>query len=496
MENRHVKPVVVIVGAGFGGLECAKRLAKANADIIVIDRKNHHCFQPLLYQVATASLSPADVAWPIRSVLAEQANARVVMTEVTGIDAAAQLVHTSSGIAFDYDFLVLATGATHSYFAHPDWEAVAPGLKTVEDATRIRAKILRAFEKAELSPDENERRRLMTFVIIGGGPTGVELAGSIADIARNVLAADFRTISPASARILLIEAGPRVLGAFPPTLSAYAEESLRRMGVEIMTKVAVTDCQDTFVVTSQNETIPTDCILWAAGVAASPAAKWLSMPADRAGRVPVDQFLKVAPHANIFAIGDTAHVESNGKPVPGLASAAKEMGQYVGSHLRRVIAGQRAETPFVYRHQGDLATIGRKSAVVKLGRLRLTGFMGWLFWSVVHVFFLIGVRNRIVVALNWMWEYITFQRGARLISSDEKTLSGLPRSRPQGDSGTSEWPSRLSRAMAAFCGGQPRGAEARVRRPVGRFRPVERRKQRRSADAGNAGAPERDWSAG
>jgi NADH dehydrogenase len=410
------RPVVVVIGAGFAGLEAVKHLAAANAEVILIDQKNHHCFQPLLYQVATASLSPADVAWPIRSIFADQPNARVLMTEVTGIDTISQEVTTSSGTGFRYDFLIIATGATHSYFGHPEWANVAPGLKTIEDATRIRARILQSFESAELASDESDRKRLMTFVIIGGGPTGVELAGSIADIARNVIASDFRKISPSSARILLIEAGNRLLSAFPPTLSAYTEDALRRMGVEVMINVAVTECRQYCVVTSDGQTIPTECILWAAGVKASPAATWLGLNGDRAGRVPVNNFLQTDAHPNIFVIGDTAHVEQNGRPVPGLASAAKEMGTFVGRRLSDIIAGKPTARPFHYRHQGDLATIGRKSAVVKVGRMRLTGFPGWLFWSVVHIFFLIGVRNRLVVALNWMWEYVTFRRGARLIS--------------------------------------------------------------------------------
>jgi NADH dehydrogenase len=414
------RPRVVVVGAGFAGLECARGLADANADVLVIDRKNHHCFQPLLYQVATASLSPADIAWPIRSILSRQQSVNVVMAEVEAVDPQARLVHAPPHV-FGFDYLVLATGATHSYFGHPEWAALAPGLKTVEDATRIRSRLLSSFERAEVARSDAERQRELTFVVIGGGPTGVELAGSIIDIACNVLAKDFRRIDPTSARVVLIEAGPRVLAAFPNELSDYAAAALRRMGVELKTGESVVGCEPGLVTTSRGERISASNIVWAAGVRASNAAEWLGAPADRAGRILVDEMLRVKGHDNIFAIGDTAHAEVDGRAVPGLAPAAKQMGRFVAGVIARRTEGGASR--FRYRHQGDLATIGRRSAVVAIGRFRLTGFVGWLFWSIVHVYFLIGARNRLTVALNWCWEYLTFQRGARLISTTNATAT-------------------------------------------------------------------------
>ncbi len=407
---------VVVIGAGFGGLATAQALVDAEVDIWLVDRKNHHCFQPLLYQVATASLSPADVAWPIRSIFSGQANVNVVMAEVVAIDPAAKQVLTADGMRLAYDDLVLATGATHSYFGHPEWEAVAPGLKTIEDATAIRARILTAFEKAETATDAAEAERLMTFVIIGGGPTGVELAGALADIAHNALTGDFRRINPSKARIVLVEAGPRLLAAFPEELSAYTETVLADMGVEVRTRTAVVGCDRDGVTTAAGARIGSRCVIWAAGVRASPAAGWLGETGDRAGRVAVDDHLRVPGFDNIYAIGDTASVVSAGAPVPGVAPAAKQMGRYVGRLIGAELAGQPAPGPFVYHDEGNLATIGRKAAVVSLGRIRLRGVIGWLFWSIAHVYFLIGVRHRVIVAVNWLWEYLTFRRGARLIS--------------------------------------------------------------------------------
>jgi NADH dehydrogenase len=412
----HSRNSIVIVGAGFGGLEAAKALAGADVALTLVDRKNHHCFQPLLYQVATASLSPADIAWPIRSILASQANTTVIMADVAGVDAASKKVLTADGGAIPYDSLILATGATYSYFAHPEWASFAPGLKTIEDATQIRARILGSFEKAERADSAEERARFMTFIVIGGGPTGVELAGSIADIAHNVLANDFRRIKPKQARIMILEGGTRMLSALPEELSRYARDALVAMGIDVRTSSLVTQCDERGVVTATGERIESDCVLWAAGVRASPAASWLGLAGDRAGRIEVDQFLSVPGMDGVFAIGDTAHVQSNGGAVPGLAPAAKQMGRYVGKYIAAELNGRKNTEPFRYQHQGDLATIGRKSAVVSLHKLKLTGFVGWIFWSVAHVFFLIGARNRIVVATNWLWEYLTFQRGARLIS--------------------------------------------------------------------------------
>ena len=409
---------VVIVGAGFGGLEAAKTLRRAPADVIVVDRQNHHCFQPLLYQVATAALSPADVAWPTRHILRDQRNATVLMEEVSGIDMQQKLLRTSFG-DIAYDYLVIATGATHAYFGHDEWAKFAPGLKRIEDATRIRRSILIAFEQAELITDADERRRLLTFVIVGGGATGVEMAGAIAEVAQQTLAADFRRIDPRSARIVLIEAGPRLLPAFPPQQSDFVRTALMRAGVDVKTDTRVTKC-DARGVDTDSGRIDAGTLIWAAGVTASPAARWLGAEADRAGRVKVGPDLSLPGHPNIFVIGDTAAVtDQTGHPVPGIASAAKQMGHYVGKLIAARIAGRAAPGPFRYMHLGELATIGRRAAVVKLGRLQLKGFVGWLFWAAVHIYFLIGVRNRFIVAFNWLWTYLTFQRGARLITSPE-----------------------------------------------------------------------------
>jgi NADH dehydrogenase len=408
------RPHVVIVGAGFGGLSAATALARAPVDITVIDRQNHHCFQPLLYQVATAALSPAEIAWPIRAILRHQRNATVLMAEVTGIDTASRRVETTS-MPIPYDHLVVATGATHSYFGHDEWAQVAPGLKRIEDATRIRRSILLAFERAELTDDAAERSRLLTFVIIGAGATGVEMAGAIAEIARYTIAMDFRRIDPRTAQIILIEAGPRVLPALSDDLSKYASESLNKMGVDVRTDTRVTGCDERGVDLA-NGRIDAGTIIWAAGVVASPAARWLNAEHDRAGRVLVKADLSVPGHPDVFVIGDAATVnDESGKPVPGVAPAAKQMGAYVGKLIAARIAG-KSLPPFRYRHAGDLATIGRRAAVVSIGRVHLKGFIGWLFWGVVHIYFLIGLRRRFVVALNWLWEYLTFQRGARLIT--------------------------------------------------------------------------------
>jgi NADH dehydrogenase len=409
------RPKVVIVGAGFGGLEAAKALSHVAVDVTVIDRQNHHCFQPLLYQVATAALSPAEIAWPIRHILRQQRNATVLMAEVNGIDLAGRLVQTGAG-PISYDYLVIATGATHSYFGHDDWIDFAPGLKRIEDATRIRRSILLAFEHAELAHDDAERQRLLTFVIVGGGATGVEMAGAIAEIARQTLAKDFRRIDPRSSRIILLEAGPRVLPTLPEDLSAYAERTLTRMGVDVRTSTRVTNC-DRRGVDLDRGRIDASTIIWAAGVVASPAARWLGAEHDYAGRVLVRPDLSVPNHPEVFVIGDAAGVhDQTGAMVPGVAPAAKQMGRYVG----RVIAARVDDTPspppFRYRSFGDLASIGRRAAVVNFGYLRLKGFVGWLFWSLVHIYFLIGVKNRFIVAFTWLWDYLTFHRGARLIT--------------------------------------------------------------------------------
>ena len=409
------RPRVAILGAGFGGLEAAKALAHAPVEVVIVDRHNYHCFQPLLYQVATAALSPADVAWPIRSILRNQGNARVVMAGVVGIDKQRKQVITDAG-SFNYDFLILATGATHSYFGHPEWESVAPGLKDIPDATKIRTRILQAFERAELTQDEQEQHRLMTFVVVGGGPTGVEMVGAIAEVARRTLRNDFRHIDPRMARIVLIEAGPRLLAAFPGNLSRYAEASLGWMGVEVKTSTRVTAC-DARGVSIGKERIEAATLIWAAGVVASPAAQWLGAAHEHSGRILVNPDLSVGDIPNTYAIGDTAAVKDpTGQPVPGVAPAAKQMGHYVAQRIAAELTGAPRPQPFAYRDLGELATIGRKSAVVKVGRVELTGVIGWAFWSVVHIYFLIGARDRLVVAVNWFWNYLTFQRGARLIT--------------------------------------------------------------------------------
>ncbi len=410
----HTRPQVVIAGAGFGGLEASRALAKVEVDVTLIDAYNHHCFQPLLYEVATAALSPADIAWPIRAIVREQKNVRVIMARVTAINIVARSVHTTE-IDLRYDYLVLATGATHSYFGHDDWAPFAPGLKHIADATEIRRRFLLAFERAEVVEDEAERARLLTFVIIGGGATGVEMAGAIAEVARQTLQHDFRRIDPRTSCIVLIEAGPRLLPAFPEALSDYARRSLEGMGVEVALNRQVTGC-DAQGVALDGGRIEAATVIWAAGVVASPAAQWIGAEHDRAGRIKVNPDLSVPKRPEIFAVGDTATVaEPDGRLVPGIAPAAKQMGRYVGGVIAARLNGRPAPAPFVYHHVGDLATIGRKSAVVKLGLLQLTGFPGWLFWSAIHIYFLIGMRRRFIVALNWLWRYMTFQRGARLI---------------------------------------------------------------------------------
>jgi NADH dehydrogenase len=424
-------PRVVIVGAGFGGLNVVQALAGLPVDVTVVDRHNFHYFQPLLYQVATAALSPADIAWPIRSILRRQKNATVLMAEVTGIDPDARLVRAGR-VTLPYDILVLATGATHSYFGHPEWASVAPGLKQIEDATAIRRKVLRAFEQAELIDDMQEQRRLLTFVLVGGGPTGVEMAGAIAEVAHHALPAEFRRIDPHAARVVLIEAGPRLLPAFPDDLSAYAQQALERMGVEVLTATLVTNCDERGV-DLDGTRIDAGTVIWAAGVVASPAGEWLNVERDRAGRVKVGPDLTVPGRPEIFAIGDTAAaVDETGRPVPGIAPAAKQMGQYVAEVIAARSAGRAPPGPFRYHHQGDLATIGRKAAVVRLNAFHLKGYIGWLFWGFAHIYFLIGLRNRAVVAFSWLWNYLTYQRGARLIvdSAEARAEAQSEKERP------------------------------------------------------------------
>jgi NADH:quinone reductase (non-electrogenic) len=407
-------PRIVIVGAGFGGLSAAKALRSSAFDITIVDQHNYHLFQPLLYQVATAGLSPADIASPIRSILSRQKNTRMVLARVSGIDTAHHVV-IAEGQRIPYDYLILATGAQHAYFGHGDWAAFAPGLKTIDDATYIRRRILLAFEKAETEPDPAERARLLNFVIVGGGPTGVEMAGAIAELANRALAADFRAIDPRAARVILVEAAPRLLTPFEPSLSEAAKASLAQLGVEVRLGAAVT-ALDAEGVSIGAQRIESCTVIWAAGVMASPAGEWLGAETDRAGRVKITPDLSVPGHPEIFVIGDTAlALDPDGKPLPGVAPVAKQQGQYVA---RLLIARQKGETfaPFRYRDFGSLATIGRSRAVVQMGALRMKGFLAWVLWSVAHIYFLIGFRNRLVVVLNWLWNYVTFQRGTRLIT--------------------------------------------------------------------------------
>ncbi len=413
-------PRVVIVGAGFGGLAAARALAFTPARVTVIDRRNHHLFQPLLYQVATAALSPADIAVPIREVLRGQANTQVLLGRVTGADADRRVVRVESeGEAardVPYDYLVLATGARHSYFGKDDWEKDAPGLKKIDDATAIRRRILLAFERAEACRDEAERRRLLTFVIVGAGPTGVELAGAIAELARFGMEKEYRSFNPASARVVLVQSGPRVLPVFPEFLSETARRSLAALGVEVRldAKVAAVDAEG---VTIGNERIACGTVLWAAGVIASPAGKWIGAAADRAGRVKVGPDLSVEGRTGIFAIGDTAlALDRHGNPLPGLAPAAKQAGSHVARVIHAHITGTRPPGPFRYRHLGSMATIGRKAAIADFGWLRLSGLAAWWLWGAVHVAFLVGARNRMAVMLDWLWAYLTYRRGIRLIT--------------------------------------------------------------------------------
>jgi NADH:ubiquinone reductase (H+-translocating) len=415
------RPRIVIIGAGFGGLTAAMQLKGVDADVTVIDRRNHHLFQPLLYQVATAALSPADIAAPIRGILARQANANVVLGTVTGIDVPARAVLVGERRIY-YDQLLIATGARESYFGHDEWASVTSGLKTIEDATVMRRRVLIAFERAEDSDDPEERRRLLTFVIIGGGPTGVELAGALAELAKAALVRDFRRIDPTTARIVLIEAGPRLLPSFPARLSERAARALTRLGVELRLGTSVSRCDDCGAVLD-GERIESRTLIWAAGVAASPAAQWLCIEAGRSGRVPVGPDLSVPGHPEIFVIGDTAEVAGPQGTLPGVAPVAKQEGAYVAGIIAARLNGKPAPPPFRYRSIGNLATIGRGEAVVDFRWTRLTGRLAWLAWGVAHIYFLIGFRNRMAIAVDWLWSYLTYQRGARLITGEDPRMS-------------------------------------------------------------------------
>jgi len=409
------RPKVTIVGAGFGGLSAARALGEAPVEITLIDRKNYHLFQPLLYQVATAALSPADIAWPIRQLVRHQRNTCVILGEVIKVDPARKVVNTRE-MEFSYDFLVLATGAAHSYFGKDEWAPYAPGLKSIENATEIRRRILIAFERAEMEQDPKVRSRLLTFVIVGGGPTGVEMAGAIAELARKALAADFRNIDPQQTQVLLIEAGPRILPAYSENSSHYAEIVLTRLGVDLRLGHPVTDCHANGVAVSGRH-IEAGTIIWAAGVAASPAATWLGVPADSNGRVLVGPQLTAPGHDDVFVIGDTAVVLDNeGKPLPGVAPVAKQEGAYVANVIEARIVGKKQTQPFNYHNRGMLATIGRRAAIIEFGVVKLKGRLAWWIWGLVHIYFLISLRSRLIVATQWLWSYITFERGARLIT--------------------------------------------------------------------------------
>lgn len=414
---------VVIVGAGFGGLEAAYRLAGAKVSITLIDRRNHHLFQPLLYQVATASLATSDIAWPIRALLRDRREVKTLFATVSGVDAVRRCVQLEDGSEEPYDTLVLATGARHAYFGHDEWETWAPGLKTLEDATTLRRHILVAFERAERETDPARRAARLTFVIVGAGPTGVELAGTIIELARHTLPPDFRNIDTRKARVVLIEAGSRVLAGFPDDLSAYAQASLEKIGVEVVLGQPVTEIDRDGVVYG-GQRLDAKTKIWAAGVRASPAAEWLDAPADRAGRVQVEPDLTIPGHPEIFAIGDTVSIDAwDGKPVPGIAPAAKQQGRHVAAMIKARLRG-KTTGPFRYKHSGSLAQIGKRLAVIDFGRIKLKGSIAWWIWGIAHIYFLIGLRHRMAVALSWLWIYVRDQRAARLITQGSSKVVG------------------------------------------------------------------------
>jgi NADH dehydrogenase len=412
-------PHVVIVGGGFGGLYAARALKGAPVRVTVIDRHNYHLFQPLLYQVASATLSPADIARPIRHVLHRQRNVEVVLGEVTEVDVTGRVVVLKGGSRIAYDFLILATGAVDQYFGHEEWASIAPGLKTIDDATEIRRRFLLAFEAAEQERDPEERRALLTFVLVGGGPTGVEMAGAFAEIARHTLREDFRRVNPASARVLLVEGGPRLLSAYDESLSRKALEALEKLGVEVKLNTRVTDIRLREVRMGE-ERVAAYNVVWSAGVAASPLGKALGGPVDRMGRVVVEPDLSVPGHPEVFVVGDLAaftHQRKDGQPLPGVAQVAMQGGTAAARNVLRTLRGER-RAPFHYRDKGSMATIGRAKAIAEIGKLKLSGFVAWLAWLFIHLFFLIGFQNRITVMLEWAWSYLSWQRGARLITGE------------------------------------------------------------------------------
>ncbi len=411
---------VVIVGAGFGGLAAAQALAGADVEITIIDQRNHHLFQPLLYQVGTASLATSEIAWPIRHLLRRRKEVTTLLGMVTGVDTQTRSVLLQDGGTAKYDTLVLATGARHAYFGHDEWEPYAPGLKTLEDATSIRRRILLSLEHAERETDPQRRAALLTFVIVGGGPTGVELAGAIVELAHENLPQEYRHIDTRKARVVLIEAGPRILPGFTEDLSCYAHASLERLGVEIQLGRAVSECSAEGVIYG-GRPLAAKVILWAAGVRASAAAAWVGLPADNAGRARVESDLTAPGHPEIFVIGDTAAISAwHGRPVPGIAPAAKQQGAHVARTIRLRLSGETGPRPFRYRHAGNLATIGKRAAVIDFGWIKLRGRLAWWIWGLAHIYFLIGVRNRLAVALSWLWIYSTGSRNACLITQGEQ----------------------------------------------------------------------------
>lgn len=415
MSEHHV----VVVGGGFGGLQLVNGLKGAGVRITLIDRRNHHLFQPLLYQVATTILSTSEIAWPIRHLYSDRPEVTTLLGEVSAVDTAAREVKLRDGTALHYDTLVLATGATHAYFGRDDWEPVAPGLKTLEDATTIRRRVLLAFERAETATDAAARAALLTFTIVGAGPTGVELAGIIAELAHKTLPKEFRNIDTRTTKVILVEAGPRVLPSFAQELSAYAQKALEDLGVEVRLGKAVTECSVDGVKIGE-EFIGSRTIVWAAGVQASPAARWLDIPADRAGRAIVEKDLTAPGLPEVFVIGDTASVmRDNGAPVPGIAPAAKQQGGYAARVIRARLAGKAPPPAFRYRHQGSLATIGQSAAIVDFGKIKLKGWLAWWIWGLAHIYFLIGTRSRFAVAWSWLWIYLSGQHSARLITQRE-----------------------------------------------------------------------------
>lgn len=423
---------VIILGCGFGGLAAARELARSDVRITLIDRSNHHLFQPLLYQVATAGLSAPAISAPIRHILASQANLTTIMAAVEAIDVGRRVVRLEDGSEIAYDYLVVATGSTHSYFGRDDWAAVAPGLKTLEDAFNIRRRILMAFEYAERENDPEKRAAWLTFTVIGAGATGVEMAGTLIEIARHTLRGEFRRIDPLQTRVVLLEGGERVLQAYPPDLSEKARQQLVKLGVEVSTGSRVTEIDPSGVIytTAQGaQQLASRTVIWSAGVAASPLGKELGVALDRAGRVVVEGDLSIPGHPEVFVIGDLAAAVSEGKPVPGVSPAAKQMGRLAAINIRKRIAGQSTAT-FTYQDLGSLATIGRKAAIAMVGKLKFSGYPAWLFWLFVHVYFLIGFRNRLMVMMDWAWAYLTFKRSARVIADtvggDEKKEEAKP----------------------------------------------------------------------